>query len=326
MNYIPYIPSWRPNLAANFDESSAWDFERNPMMFSMKIDGIRGFFHPDQGLISRTGKPFPNKALRTFAYAHRHELAGFEGEFCSINPEKGRKLRFLETQSTLATIEEPDISNLRFFVFDWVPSLEIARLPFESRIHNANIAYRGLPALIQEKFLCMLPQHYVNSQYEFERLERLYDKTSDEVEGFVLRSASAPYKFGRSTAKSAELMRVVPYQTAEAVIIGAAPLFTNENEPKLNELGYTKRSSHIDGKVPTNALGSFNVRSPYSGKTFAVGTGFTAEQRNAYWPKREEFIGRTIKYKYKGLSPYGIPRHPVFLSFRDDFDNLPSEE
>ena len=31
-------------------------------------------------------------------------------------------------------------------------------------------------------------------------------------------------------------------------------------------------------------------------------------------------IGKTVTFKYKELSKYGVPRHPVFVGFRDAGD------
>ena len=116
-------------------------------------------------------------------------------------------------------------------------------------------------------------------------------KRLDEVvraggEGLMLHLADAPYETGRSDV----LLKVKPWQDAEAVVIG-----------------------HQPGKGRfAGMLGALKVRAP-DGKEFLLGTGFSAAQRREPPP-----LGTTVTYRYRDLTSNGLPRFASFLRIRDE--------
>ncbi|WP_310492771.1 DNA ligase [Dechloromonas sp.] len=116
-------------------------------------------------------------------------------------------------------------------------------------------------------------------------------KRLDEVvraggEGLMLHLADAPYETGRSDV----LLKVKPWQDAEAVVIG-----------------------HQPGKGRfAGMLGALKVRTP-EGKEFLLGTGFSAAQR-----REPPALGAMVTYRYRDLTGGGLPRFASFLRIRDE--------
>lgn len=116
-------------------------------------------------------------------------------------------------------------------------------------------------------------------------------KRLDEVvraggEGLMLHLADAPYETGRSDV----LLKVKPWQDAEAVVIGHQP-----------------GKGRFSGK-----LGALKVRT-LEGKEFLLGTGFSVAQR-----RDPPALGSTVTYRYRDLTSKGQPRFASFLRVRND--------
>jgi len=105
-------------------------------------------------------------------------------------------------------------------------------------------------------------------------------------EGLVLHLADAPYRSGRSPV----LLKLKPWHDAEAEVIGHRP---------------------GRGRF-AGMLGALLVRAP-DGRQFALGTGFSAEQRRNPPP-----VGAIVTYRYRELTAKGLPRHASFWRIRDD--------
>lgn len=112
-------------------------------------------------------------------------------------------------------------------------------------------------------------------------LSTLLEKvTGAGAEGLMLHRAAARYREGRND----NLLKLKPYMDDEATVVG-----------------------HIPGKGKLKGLmGALRVKwSAPSGVAivFKIGTGFTNEERANPPP-----IGRTITFKYHGLTRKGVPR------------------
>jgi DNA ligase-1 len=142
-------------------------------------------------------------------------------------------------------------------------------------------------------------------------------------EGAIVRDPRAPYKEGRSTVKQGWMLKVKRFADDEAEVIGTVEQMRNDNEATVDELGYTKRSHHKEGKTAAGVLGALSVRGTtgqFKGVEFEIGTGFTAEQRRNLWAGREYLIGKLVSYKYFPVGVKDKPRFPTFKAFRDRRD------
>jgi DNA ligase-1 len=166
--------------------------------------------------------------------------------------------------------------------------------------------------------ICLLEQNLL--KHEDDMLAYEAEKVAEGYEGIILRSPEAPYKFGRSTVKEGYLLKLKRFEDSEAEIIGFEEEMFNGNAAETNELGRTKRSTAQAGLVGKSSLGAFLVRDCVSGVEFSIGTGLTALQRGVFWQRRDEYVGKLVKYKFFPVGVKVAPRHPVFLGMRDARD------
>lgn len=102
----------------------------------------------------------------------------------------------------------------------------------------------------------------------------------------MLRRGEAAYRADRND----DLLKVKPYQDAEARVIG-----------------------HTPGKGKYQGLlGALVVENP-DGVRFSIGTGFTDEQR-----RHPPAVGSWVTYAFHGLTDRGIPRFARFIRVRND--------
>lgn len=282
-----------------------------PLYTSPKIDGIRCICHPELGPVSRSLKPIPNEYIRQFL--SHPLLKGLDGELV-VNYQEGEKVNFQGVYSGVMTSSgRPDFTYL---VFDYVSQV----LPYHDR--NRKIGkileeYSVLNNTSESLRILQVTQLQVDSWKEVLSRESYYLDLG--YEGLMVRSISAPYKFGRSTLKQQYLMKLKRFKDTEAVVVGIEPLMRNMNEAVINELGLQERSSHKGNKVADELMGRLEVEHPEFGRFF-VGSGFDETLRRKIWNNPQQYIGRlvTIKYLTHGMKEGGKPRHPIFKSFRED--------
>ena len=159
-----------------------------------------------------------------------------------------------------------------------------------------------------------------------EEAELYYNDCLDQgYEGAIYRQ-DIPYKCGRATAKSQEVIRFKPSHDTEAIIIGFEEAMENLNEAKTNELGHTERSSHKENLVPLGMLGSFICIDIKSGETIKVGAGkLKHPQRVAIWKRQGMYLSMILKYRSMSTGVKDKPRHPRWIDWRN-IDDLSEED
>lgn len=281
-----------------------------PLFASVKLDGIRCVIK-DGVALSRTLKPIRNQYIQSLL--GRPEFNGLDGELIVGDPAASDCMR--KTNSGVMSFDgEPDF---KYYVFDiwnrpgvqYKDALEsLCDKPFGNRVANhSNIE--------------VLQQYTVKTSNEVEAIEQ--SALDDGHEGIILRRPDATYKYGRSTVKEGFLYKLKRYLQSEAVVIGVKPFQHNTNDPEINALGYTQRSSAKEGKVDLPLLGALVVKGrfqEFAEVTFDIGTGFTMYEREFLWKQRESLIGKIVTYKYFPIGCKDKPRQPVFVSFRSQDD------
>lgn len=294
----------RPILGAKIDvEAGQLEQLRYPMLASFKLDGIRALRYGPE-FISRTLKTIPNRNLahifRQFELKYGISLNGYDGELIFGDPTHPRV--FNRTDSCVMSQYAP-AEQVRFFVFDNYEEID----GFKER-HEA--LREHLPLVVKvEHFLVNSPAEVL--MLEDQALEKGY-------EGLILRAPNGPYKYGRSTFREQYLLKLKRFHDDEAKIIGFEERLHNANTATVDARGYTKRSSHQDGKVPTDTLGALVV--DWKGRELRIGTGFTERQRVVFWQKRDSLYGELVTFKYLPIGVKDLPRHPVFKGFRNPID------
>jgi len=139
-------------------------------------------------------------------------------------------------------------------------------------------------AALQRPWVQAVPQFRLADAEALRR--RLDEVVRSRGEGLMLHRADAPYETGRSAA----LLKLTPWLDAEATVVG-----------------------HISGKGKhSGRLGALRMEMP-DGRRFSLGSGLTDELR-----RRPPPLGTAVTYRYRELTPAGVPRFPRYLRVRDN--------
>ena len=234
---------------------------------SEKYDGMRGYWDGKQ-LWTRGGERVAAPAWFTAPLP----AVPMDGELWA-----GRG-RFADTVSTVRdqTPNEPAWRNIRFMVFD---------LPAQPGDFTARLAaLRKLLPLTAAPWVLLVPQARATTH---EDLQALLDKTVRMGgEGLMLHRGSSLYRGERS----ADLLKVKPYEDAEARVLAHVP----------------GRGRH------TGRMGALLVETP-EGRRFKLGGGFSDAQR-----EQPPAVGSWVSYRFNGTNPGGLPRFARFLRVRED--------
>jgi DNA ligase-1 len=290
--------SFKPLLAETADDLGSL---RYPLYASPKYDGIRCVILNGVAT-SRSLKPIPNRFIQSILA--RHDLNGLDGELM-VNGN------FQDVTSGIMSGDgEPDFT---FWVFDDCTNPEEWFLARDDRAHRRVL-------LIDHPRIRYVEQRRINERSQLD--EFFQANLAAGYEGVMVRSPGGRYKYGRSTLKEGILLKLKPFEDAEAVVVGFEERMHNGNEATTNALGRTERSSHKAGLVPMGTLGALIVKNDelWPGRTFNIGTGFTDAQRQHIWDRREAFTGALAKFKFQAIGTKDVPRIPVFLGWRQPGD------
>ena len=290
----------RPMLGTAVKDTSKIKY---PIAASPKLDGIRALV-VNGVLVSRSLKPIRN--AHTQALFGRAEFEGLDGELIVGKPTDPHCFR-QTTSGVMAYDGEPDI---HFWVFD--------------RYNSDAVFVNRHASVIKTVTDCGWPNMHVvpHNRLDSEEVLQVYEQHVIGLgyEGVILRSIKGPYKFGRSTLKEGDLLKVKRFEDSEGEVIELQELMHNTNTPSVGILGLQERSSHAENKIPGNTMGKIVVKDPKFSEPVVIGTGFTAAERQTFWDCPELIIRRTVKYKYFSYGNYDAPRHAVYLGVRDKED------
>lgn len=293
----------RPQLAIEYSKVKNLDLSQG-YYASRKLDGLRCLFL-DGVAYSRSMKPFRNIELQWFAKEYADELEGMDGELISGSPTSPTAFR----NSTSVVMSEQGGSNFTFYVFDNI------RMNYGFNYRCSKVA-QSVHEFNHPKVV--LVEHVlIHSQSELLSLEEKY--LAEGYEGIMLNDQIGYYKQGRSGTKNPELIKKKLFSDSEFMVVGYECLYINKNAVELDNLGYTKRSTIKKGMIPVDELGALELITP-EGKNFFCGTGFDDKTRAELWGIKDDLIGKCVKVKYFEQGGYEVPRHPVFLGFRDEMD------
>lgn len=272
-----------------------------PILASAKLDGVRGIVEKGV-LISRSGKPLPNRQLQVY-FANHPELNGLDGEVIVGDPTA--KDVYRRTNSEVMSRDgNPDFT---FYVFDDVTN---PSWPYSRRAKMMATKWADRVQFIEQKLIANQDELTI---YEEQALALGY-------EGLVLRAPEGHYKFGRSTAKEGLLLKLKRFADDEATVVGFEEEMENTNVATKDAFGHTERSSHKDGMVGKGRLGALVVKDVKTGVQFQIGTGFDAAERATFWQQRQKLVGKIAKYKHFTVGVKDLPRFPVFIGWRDKID------
>lgn len=298
----------KPLLAS---EAPTPDKIRFPVLASSKLDGIRAIMTKD-GPQSRSGKLIPNPHVQQqFAIAvKKHpELVGLDGELI-VGEANAKDVFRVTTSGVMKQYDKPDF---RYYVFDYLGKGNM--VPFKDRLAAIQTLQKKgvLPS-----WVVVLPQIPVADATALAEVEEMVVGLG--YEGLIIRDPTASYKHGRSSAKEGILLKVRRFKDSEATIVGFTEEMENQNVATKDAFGRTERATLQENMVGKGALGAFIVQDLTTKKEFQVGTGYSRDERIAFWSKRNKLKGKIIKYRYFEVGVKDLPRFPVYQGFRDPRD------
>lgn len=278
-----------------------------PVLVTPKLDGIR-CLKIDGKAVSRNFKQIPNEFVRSWIEQHLPD--GVDGELI-VEDESFQA-------TTSAVMRESGEPKVVYYIFDYVPSdLSVS---YSNRMTTLAEMSIGLSisngeAVLRHKLV--LPEVICDEKglLDFEQ-----ECLSDGYEGVMLRTPDGPYKCGRSTVREGYLLKLKRFADDEATIVGFDERLHNANEAKKDAFGRTERSTHKANMIATGVLGAFRVKSKKFKNEFSIGTGMDDAQRDEFWKKREQLMGKLLKFKYQPIGVKDVPRFPVFLGLRHEND------
>jgi DNA ligase 1 len=232
---------------------------------SEKFDGVRAYWDGED-LISRHGNRFDVPAAFTRGFPEQP----LDGELWMGRGTFSRMVGLINRHDT----GPEHWRDVYYMVFD----LPRAAGPFNERLQTL----RGLLKHHDNPHLRLVRQLKVPGRAALDRrLEKVIEAGG---EGLMLHRGDAPYR----SYRSADLLKVKPYQDAEARVVAHLP-----------------GEGRLEGK-----MGALLLKTA-GGQHFRLGTGFTDAQRAAPPP-----IGSLVTYKFYGRTRHGLPRFPSFLRVR----------
>ncbi len=284
----------KPLLAGKFDPDKA----KFPYAATPKIDGIR-FLMVEGQAVTRSFKPIRNEHIQQLLSSNLPD--GIDGELTSGST-------FQDCGSIMRIKGEPQV---KVWIFDYLnPEFELK--PYMERMDQLrNVESFNLPS-----YEILYPVMVSNQQ----QIDGLMIKSlKDGYEGLMLRDPNGTYKFGRSSVKENILLKVKDFMDDEAEIISFREKMVNTNEATKDNFGRSKRSSSHEGLIPAGTLGGFILRRS-DGVEFSCGSGLNDSIREEIWNNQAKYLGKLVKYKYMTTGVKDLPRHPVFIGFRDESD------
>lgn len=234
---------------------------------SEKFDGVRAYWN-GENLISRHGNRFDVPAAFTRGFPEQP----LDGELWMGRGTFSRMVGLINRHDT----GPEHWRDVYYMVFD----LPRAAGPFDDRL-------RTLRRLLKDHdnpHLRLVRQLKVPDRAALNRrLEKVIEAGG---EGLMLHRGDAPYR----SYRSADLLKVKPYQDAEARVVAHLP-----------------GEGRLEGKMGALLLETAG------GQHFRLGTGFNDAQRADPPP-----IGSLVTYKFYGRTRHGLPRFPSFLRVRQE--------
>jgi DNA ligase-1 len=266
-----------PMLAGTCDDPDSLQF---PVLVTPKLDGIR-CLKINGRAVSRSFKPIRNQYTRAWIEANLPD--GVDGE---ITVRGGT---FSDTISAInRKAGRPDFI---FNVFDFVAN----NTGEAYKCRAARLRSLSFPTIHAQKVL----PHAVFCVSELSAFNKRC--ISEGYEGIIIRQPHGPYFCGRSTAQDGWMLKLKPFEDAEATIIDTFEL---------------NRSGGNRGE-----LGGFLVRLQ-DATTFRLGYNPAVGRagRAALWKRRNELLGQTVKFTHQASGAKSAPRFAKFVGFREFWD------
>lgn len=270
---------------------------RYPLLASPKLDGIRCIVW-DGVAYSRNGKPLRNKFVQAWA-SQFHNL---DGEIIVGDPTD--KLCLNRTHAVMAFEGEPDF---KLYLFDR-PDGSSGK--YSQRLYFLKRQYEHTPRIVP------VPHDLVMSQMDLLEMEAKF--LAQGYEGIMLRDPEGPHRNGYSTLNQGWLMKLKRFTDGEAVVKSFEPAMENQNELQQDEMGYAKRSTHMENLVPKDMIGTLICDDPQWGELRIAPGTMTHDERIRFFKNPDLILSKIIHWRSFGYGVKDRPRFARYFGMRED--------
>lgn len=289
-----------PNLIPEWEVQQAFPIDKYPLKdgtefwLTQKLNGVRATFYNGK-LISRSGTPFEGleHILNEIRFVN---VAGFvlDGELTLKDKGSLSDNEAFREATGIINSDSVNKTTICYTVFDIIPIKD-----FET--NNPTVSYSVRRTIIDEltkslteaEYTKVLPVLYHGTdQNQINVL--LEQMVKEDKEGLMLNT-DVPYKRSRHRG----ILKIKRFYTMDLPII---------------------RCEEGNGRLE-GTLGAFVLN--YKDNEVRVGSGFTDEQRQAFWSQADNLLGVLCEVKYKEISSDKSTgqeslQFPVFMGLRED--------
>lgn len=292
-----------PGLIPEWEVQQAYPIDKYPLRdgtwfaLTQKLNGVRATFYKGE-LYARSGVPYEGLQHITNVLCSPRcpEFDGlvFDGELTLLDKSDLNDNEAFRKATGIINSDDEDKTSICYTIFDVITEKEFdsgeGTMTYTSRRMALDAVSSMLPTDGHVRILPVLYMGYDQSKID-ELLERM---VKEDKEGLMV-NLDVPYKRKRHNG----ILKVKRFYTMDLPIIECE-----------------EGSGRLSG-----TLGAFVLR--YKGNEVRVGSGFTDEQRDAFWNRRDELAGVLCEVKYKEISSdknTGAEslQFPVFITLRTD--------
>jgi len=291
-----FIPQWEVQQSYSIEKSPLKEGEW--FSLSQKLNGVRGTFFEGK-VFSRQGKEF-------FGLEHIIEEIGklfpdaedwvLDGELVRTNSEGLTDNENFRIGTGVLSQDDADKRCMQLIVFDVMPKNEFlegeSEQSYKERLKTLE-KLGILAASLGLQYIAMVEVLYSGSDAAM--IDHYLDKmVLEDKEGLMLNRDSKYYR-----KRHNGILKVKRFYTIDLMVTAIE-----------------EGSGRLSGK-----LGAFVV--DYKGNSLNVGSGMTDEERNEFWLRQDDLIGRVIEVKYKEetrdkKTGQSSLQFPIFVSMREE--------
>lgn len=293
-----------PGLIPEWEVQQAYPIDKYPLQdgtwfaLTQKLNGVRATFYKGE-LLARSGVPYEGLQHIT-AILKRPEFDGlvFDGELTLMNKGTLSDNEAFRKATGIINSDDEDKTSICYTIFDVIPEAEFdngtSMITYSVRRTLLDSINTVLP---HDDCVSILPVLYMG--HDQSKIDELLEQMVREDKEGLMVNLDVPYKRKRHNG----ILKVKRFYTMDLPII---------------------KCEEGSGRL-TGALGAFVLN--YKGNEVRVGSGFTDEQREAYWQRRGELAGTLCEVKYKEISSdknTGAEslQFPVFITLRTDKEDV----
>lgn len=256
---------------------------RFPCFLQPKLDGTRCVVVPGKGLFSRNKKAYPHLEHIRRVVDRLPATMVLDGELYS-DVLTFQEIVGLVKSETLTAKQEEDAQHIKLHVYDLV-----CDLPYEKRWVNLQLLFRRLGASAGAA-LVLVPTVVCENEEAMKVYHAEY--MAQGYEGVMLRNRDGMYRGVRSTA----LQKYKEFLDDEYEVVGFQ-----------------------EGQGLEEGCVIWMCQTP-EGALFSCRPRGSREARQRLFQEGGEYVGRMLTVRYQEKTDAGLPRFPVGVAFRDEYE------